>query len=99
MSEALSKMLADMLLKQLPQEVREQLTLENFNKVVGACTQTIKELRIGIAELKSDSVIQIELLKEISEKVSANGGSDSKRKPARRTPGGSLNVGASGGSD
>lgn len=76
---AMMKMLADMLLKEIPPEVREQITAENFQKVYAKLGEFVE----SIPAIAREQEAQREMLETILERLPDNDGKrNSRRKPA-----------------
>jgi hypothetical protein len=77
---ALAKMMADMLLKELPDEVRNALTPENINRLGESVILTYKKWNETLNSIVETQAKQQIMLEEILEKVSNNDGSSNRRR-------------------
>ena len=79
---ALAKMLSDMLLKELPDEVRDALTPENFAKVQGVITGFIQQqnqihnMLAHLVEAQEMQRLTLESFLDDNRSNSGNGGGD-----------------------
>lgn len=86
---ALAKMVVDMMLKELPEEVRAQMTAENFQKVSERITAFMDSVPAMARALED----QQKLLEDILEKVSKD---DDKRNGSRGSRGRTIAIASNG---
>lgn len=84
---AMDRMLADMVMKAIPEEIRGYLTEENMNRVLSICQQFIKqnnEMYSAIAAVIVEQQKQGEMISQLLEKMNNDNGSSGGRRSARR---------------
>jgi CO dehydrogenase/acetyl-CoA synthase beta subunit len=74
---ALAKMVADMVLKELPQEVRDAMTPENFQIVFNKLSIFVESIPV----IATEQVEQRKMIEEILERLPNDSGSKRGRKP------------------
>ena len=95
MSNAMEKMLADIVLKAIPEQVRQHLTEENLNKIVlkaGEFVQRQTEIYNAVGHLILEQQKTNELLTALMEKQNDDSGSRGKRTAKRVDPPNTVSI-------
>ena len=83
---AMAKMFADMIMKELPEEIREALTPENLQKVTERVTQFLGFTRGALEHIVTEQQEQRVMLETIMEKLNNDNGSGGGRRAKRIAP-------------
>lgn len=92
---AMAKMFADIILKEIPPEIREAITPENIAKMQENVTNLLAFFKSGIEHIAKEQLEQRELLERILENVSnSNSGKPGRVAGSKRIAGPGVDTGS-----